>query len=266
MADQPNPMANWWKQNPAQTIEDINSKLGRQDYGASLQSLQNGVNQVNAALYGPSYNSASANPLIGSSLVQQVATTGDQTLQTMQNVRDMSNGRAYDMNTAIAQASNDEWAAFTAGGFAGSASYNTLLARAGVAGAAIAEVGCMRTWLNLNFFVAIPANSVSGDTPYVNGFVNADPSNLLPGESDYDMLNRLYPGEFWEEHLNGSAFPGLVKLNADDSVVTYIYSPLEGDIVQKFYHLWDYTPSSGPPTRNGITDFIKILSLLPLQY
>lgn len=94
----------------------------------------------------------------------------------------------------------------------------------------------------------------------------ASPSANLLGETDIDMLVRVYPAQPWVANFRNSGRPGAnCTLPFVGSFLAY-YAPMESLTLEQIFHLWDYTPDSGPPIRNGITDFANILAMLPVQY
>jgi len=117
---------------------------------------------------------------------------------------------------------------------------------------------------------AAPGVSVS-----INDWSAASPSDNLGDESDVDMLNRLYTnGGTVTWSVLPFLYGGLPFVSVDNGTTfeLYVYQPVSevgvgsSSIVRQFYHLWDYVPGSGPPHRNGIDDFIAILSTLPFQW
>lgn len=92
------------------------------------------------------------------------------------------------------------------------------------------------------------------------------PGANLPGENDVTMLNRVLPAHTWVDNYNGTHLPG-AAVSAGVGGWTYdaYYLPPAPSLSQ-IKALWDYTPSSGPPMRNGIEDSMRMWALLPVQY
>lgn len=97
---------------------------------------------------------------------------------------------------------------------------------------------------------------------------DAYPGAKLAGETDLQMLERVYPAITWVANYLSSRYPGASVDTGGGYHVDVFYAPpaVGTDIVAAFKDLWTYTPSSGPPTRNGIEDYMNILTLLPLQF
>lgn len=118
----------------------------------------------------------------------------------------------------------------------------------------------------LNFYVSPSLNHNGFPLSVLPNLSMASPSANLPGESDFEMLVRLYPAYSWEENYQDTGLPGapIPYIGSAISAFAY-YSPLPPGL-NSIHGLWDYTPSSGPPARNGIDDSMSIWSLLPVQY
>jgi len=92
-------------------------------------------------------------------------------------------------------------------------------------------------------------------------------ARLSASETDLEMLSRLYPAYDWQDnylglHMTGAAIPSDPTFGP---FYVYWYKPLPPSL-SDIYHLWDYTPTSGPPKRSGIDDLLVMFGLVPVQW
>lgn len=91
-------------------------------------------------------------------------------------------------------------------------------------------------------------------------------SARMAGESDVAMLLRLAPDYPWVSNFEGSDYAGAsFQFPSGGGYFNVFYIPPPPTLAQ-IKALWNYTPSSGPPERNGITDSMDIWAMLPIQY
>lgn len=140
------------------------------------------------------------------------------------------------------------------------------LNNAGAAGAAIMSQILWRLETSTSFLVCFNFFEGSGGFPDVENLNLAQASDKPSGTSPLAYLNGVLPAYDWQENHLGTGLVGMSFVSAIDSVSRdYFWSPIPPSL-DDIFHLWDYTPSSGPPQRNGITDFISVLTLLPVQF
>lgn len=118
----------------------------------------------------------------------------------------------------------------------------------------------------LNFYVRRIASSMGHTGSALPNFNGAHNSANSPGESDFHMLQRLYPARDWTADYNGSPYVGAFIEQIGGTWSAEVYYIPQPPTLAEIKKLWDYTPSSGLPVRNGIEDSMQIWSLLPVQY
>jgi hypothetical protein len=144
---------------------------------------------------------------------------------------------------------------------------NDLIFNAALAGGLLSSSMAIRLHSSIHFlwnYVYAQGSEGFPDTPNLN--LAYPGAKLSRSEPDVDMLNRVLPAYTWSVGLAGVPLPGAAIDGISDSInrVAY-YAPLPPSL-DEIFHLWDYTPSSGGDSRNAITDFIGIISLLPLSW
>jgi len=130
----------------------------------------------------------------------------------------------------------------------------------------VGNMAAFRTSYAINFLTCFTIG-IDGNPPQVLPNLNgANPQAKLSGETDLEMLQRVYPAYDWVANYQGSQYCG-TDLVPDSSFVPFqvFYVPPPPSLAE-IHALWDYTPSSGPPMRNGIDDSMAIWSMLPIQY
>lgn len=112
--------------------------------------------------------------------------------------------------------------------------------------------------------------------------LNAAVGSAQPvGMSDLEYLQTTLPAYAWEENHENSGMVGMTATSLGDGIPrSYYWSPpamssallqqllidSNNDLLERFRALWDYTPSSGPPVRSGISDTKLLLSMIPFQF
>jgi len=149
----------------------------------------------------------------------------------------------------------------------------------GGAGTALTEAGRLANMLRLelvlwrsisapHFLFTQPFVESGGDVLQATPLFAVVPSDKLGSETTQEFLSRVVPSWTWE-----TTFPdvelvtGFETSGASGFTFNVLYSPLtSAPSLAQIKALWDYTPSSGPPERNGIDDSMSIYSLLPVQF
>lgn len=100
------------------------------------------------------------------------------------------------------------------------------------------------------------------DVPFLN---NANPWANADGESDLDMLIRLYPAYTW---LSDAFVPhrvGAVIETVGGVHGLWVYDP-PGPSLSDIRDLFMYTPTSGPPKRSLIEDMQNLIACVPVTF
>jgi len=160
-----------------------------------------------------------------------------------------------------------------------------MLVNAAAGGAIIMSQVLWRLKTSTNFLVWLNFCEASQGFPDVEDLNAAVATDKPLGMSDLAFLQMKLPAYAWEENHENTGMVGMSAQSAGDGIIrSYYWSPpcvsadainalivdavieAENNIVNRIFHLWDYTPSSGGPQRNGITDTMQIAALLPVQY
>lgn len=147
----------------------------------------------------------------------------------------------------------------------------TAVRLAAEAAADLRWAGLFRLAVNPHCWSTFPRNADNGNTWEGLDLELLNPAGRLVSESQLEYVQRVCPDLDWEEFASD---PEIVScgVGVDGaptfSGATVFYLPVHSSAssVAQFKALWDYEPSSGPPTRNGIEDFMKMIALVPLQY
>lgn len=123
--------------------------------------------------------------------------------------------------------------------------------------------GIHRFWNAYNFAVLFGGHADETGI-HLSNMNAARPEEVMPGESDIEMLRRVLPAYTWEENVywNGS----ISTLDTTGNpYVTYVWSP-PSPTLDQIKNLFRFTPASGPPDRFACSDLAAIFSLLPVQW
>lgn len=148
--------------------------------------------------------------------------------------------------------------------------YNTEVQKlndASMGGALLTSQCLLRLQSSVQFLVWYVFAEASQGYYDVEDLNAATMAGLIAAKTDpLTYLQAVLPGYPWQENQDGTGLVGMSWLSSTDSIYrSYYWSPMPASLYD-IYHLWDYTPSSGPPTRNGIDDSMQIYALLPVQF
>lgn len=106
------------------------------------------------------------------------------------------------------------------------------------------------------------------DTLAATQLFSVVPGDKLGSETRQEFLTRVVPSFTWETNFpDPDLVTGFLTVDPHGLTMGVLYSPLvSAPSLAEIKALWDYTPASGPPVRNGIDDSMQIYSLLPVQF
>jgi hypothetical protein len=142
-------------------------------------------------------------------------------------------------------------------------SNNELWSFAGVPGRTELIWGLHRLLTSPNHLCNYPnLGLASGGSP-VFQLQDVGPWANLVGESDLDMHVRLHPEFDWDFDFT---VPGRVAALDVATSSRAVYWPDTGFSCAALHECFRYTPSSGPPERDGLQDMLFVVSMLPVQW
>jgi hypothetical protein len=115
------------------------------------------------------------------------------------------------------------------------------------------------------FLFGIRGDATPGDQEHWPSFIGLDPGLQELGQSDAEFLATQFPLKPWQSALNGSFMAGYTQVLPSGASIDVYYSPI-GVSTRPGELTWAYLPSSGLPLRSGQTDYMLVLSMLPIQF
>jgi len=221
-------------------------------------------NSATAAVQSAQTQALIANPITGTN--QRIANTLDAVVgvQTSMDAYQAANSALFGFQTVTN-------AVLTTWEFSGSENYYSTaidqLNNAAFGGAIILSQALLRLQSSVNFLVWYVYAEQSQGFYDVEDLNAATVQGLIAAKTDpLTYLQTVLPGYPWQDDQDGTGLVGMSWVSATDGIPrSYYWSPPAASLYD-FYHLWDYTPTSGPPTRNGIDDFMQFLALVPVQW